>query len=481
MGEGQAAMQVTPILLAGGSGTRLWPLSRKSHPKQFVPLAGSESLFQAAARRVSGSGYARPLVLTSDPHRFLVTGQLGTAGILPAAVLIEPEAKNTAPAVLAAALAARAVDPDAVLLVLPTDQVLPGQDAFHAALQTGLPAAAAGRIVLFGVAPNRPETGYGWLELADDNGDGSGPLPLRRFVEKPDRARAEAMLAAGGHLWNAGIVMARAKTLIAAFARHAPGLVPPAEAAFDAAEPDLGFLRLAPGPWAGAESISLDYAVLEKESGLLAVPLSGGWSDLGGWDAVWRAADRDASGTAIAGPATAIDCTDTLLRSDVPGLALVGLGLTRVAAVATRDAVLVADLDRAQDVREAVVALKAAGRYQAEATARAERPWGWRETLAEDGPGTGGMRINRLHLYPGAGIALQRHKERAEHWVVLAGHARLTRDGRAQDIGPAAAVSAAPGEWHRLENPGPDALEVIEIQVGGALDEGDVERPGNGS
>ncbi|MBC7140118.1 MAG: mannose-1-phosphate guanylyltransferase, partial [Defluviimonas sp.] len=281
-------MAITPVLLCGGSGTRLWPSSRKSFPKQFVKLIGEETLFAAAASRLSGPGYAAPVVVTGSDFRFIVTEQLAEAGIDPGAILLEPEARNTAPAVLAAALHLAALDPEAVMLVAPSDHVIPDAALFRRAVAAGLAAVAEGRMVTFGIAPGRAETGYGYLELAGPP-DGSGAaMPLTRFVEKPDAAQAGQMVGAGNYLWNAGIFLFAARDVIAAFRRHASGLVAPVEAAVAAAKPDLGFLRLDPAAWAGAEDISIDYAVMEKAANLAVVPFSGAWSDLGGWDAVWR-------------------------------------------------------------------------------------------------------------------------------------------------------------------------------------------------
>jgi mannose-1-phosphate guanylyltransferase/mannose-6-phosphate isomerase len=352
--------QIIPILLCGGSGTRLWPLSRRSYPKQFSPLIGDESLFQASVRRVWGTGFARPVVVTGSDFRFIVTQQMAEIGADPAAVLLEPAARNTAPAVLAALLHVAASDPTATVLITPSDHVVRDVTAFHAALAVAADAAAQGRIVTFGIRPDRPETGYGYLELSGDVATGAA-APLKRFVEKPDRPSAEAMLADGRYLWNAGIFVARVDTLLAAFEEHAPGLMAPVRAAVEGARPDLGFLRLAEGPWGTAEDISIDYAVMERAADLSVVPFDGGWSDLGGWETVWREMGPDERGVATSGAVHAIDCKDTLLRAEGEGQVLIGLGLENMIAVAMPDAVLVAPMERAQDLRLAVAALKAAG------------------------------------------------------------------------------------------------------------------------
>ncbi len=465
-------MQITPVLLCGGSGTRLWPLSRKSYPKQFAPLTGGATLFQASARRLAGPGFAPPLVVTGAEFRFIVTEQLAAAGVDPGAILIEPEGRNTAPAVLAAAVHAAAADPEAILLVAPSDHVIPDAAAFRAAVQAGLPAVAAGRLVTFGIAPDRPETGYGWLELAAAP-DGTGaPVPLTRFVEKPDAARAAAMLAAGTYLWNAGIFLFRAADILAAFRAHAPGLIAPVTAAVEGAKADLGFLRLAAGPWGQAEAISIDYAVMERAGNLSVVPYAGAWSDLGGWDAVWREAGPDAAGVVAAGHATAIDCADTLLRSEAEGLELVGLGLSGIVAVAMPDAVLVAAKDRAQDVKLAVAALKARGARQAEVFPRDHRPWGWFESLAV-GPR---FQVKRIVVHPGAALSLQSHHHRSEHWIVVQGTARVTVDGEVRLVTENQSVYIPLGAVHRMENPGKVEMVLIEVQTGSYLGEDDIIR-----
>jgi mannose-1-phosphate guanylyltransferase / mannose-6-phosphate isomerase len=460
---------ITPILLCGGSGTRLWPLSRKSYPKQFAPLTGDETLFQASARRLSGDGFAPPVVVTGSDFRFIVTDQLAGAGIDPGAILIEPEGRNTAPAVLAAALWLHRADPDAVLLVAPSDHVVPDGAAFRAAVMAGLPAARAGRIVTFGITPDRAETGYGYLELSAPPDGTGGPVALTRFVEKPDEARATAMIAAGNFLWNAGIFLFSARAIIAAFDSHAPGMVGPVTAALDQGRADLGFLRLAAGPWAQADSLSIDYAVMEKARNLSVVPFSAGWSDLGGWDAVWR---EGGGGVVTHGAATAIGCTDTLLRSDDPRTELVGIGLTDIIAVALPDAVLVAHMSQAQEVKQAVAALKAKSAPQAEGFPKDHRPWGWYESLVVGDR----FQVKRIHVHPGAALSLQSHHHRAEHWIVVQGTAKVTVDGTVQLLSENQSVYIPLGAVHRMENPGKVEMILIEVQTGSYLGEDDIIR-----
>ena len=464
---------ITPILLCGGSGTRLWPLSRKSYPKQFVPLVGETTLFQASAERLSGPGFAAPLVLTNSDFRFIVTEQLAGAGIDPGAILIEPEGRNTAPAVLAAALWLEQRDPEGLMLVAPSDHVVPDAPAFRAAVEAGAAAAAAGRLVTFGIKPTHAETGYGYLELAEDPGAFEAkPLTLKRFVEKPDAARAEEMVAAGTYLWNAGIFLFSVKAILAAFRAHAPELVAPVQAAVAQGKPDLGFLRLDPEAWSGAADISIDYAVMEKADNLSVVPFAAGWSDLGGWDAVWREAGPDEKGVATSGEATAIDCTNTLLRSESDRLEVVGIGLDNVIAVAMNDAVLVASKDRAQDVKKAVDALKAKGAAQATHFPKDHRPWGWFESLVIGGR----FQVKRIMVHPGAALSLQSHHHRSEHWIVVQGTAKVTVDAEVKLVTENQSVYIPLGAVHRMENPGKVPMVLIEVQTGAYLGEDDIIR-----
>jgi len=464
---------ITPILLCGGSGTRLWPLSRKSYPKQFVPLIGDKTLFQASAERLSGEGFAAPLVLTNSDFRFIVTEQLAEAGIDPGAVLIEPEGRNTAPAVLAAALWLEKSDPDGLMLVAPSDHVVPDAPAFRAAVAAGVPAAEAGQLVTFGIKPTHAETGYGYLELAEDPGDFTArPLTLSRFVEKPDAAKAEEMLASGQYLWNAGIFLFSVRAILAAFRAHAPGLIAPVAAAVEKGRPDLGFFRLDPGAWAGAEDISIDYAVMERADNLSVVPFADGWSDLGGWDAVWREAGPDEAGVVTTGPATAIDCENTLLRSEDATLEVVGIGLKNIITVAMPDAVLVADATRAQDVKQAVAALKAKAAKQATHFPKDHRPWGWFETLVLGDR----FQVKRIHVHPGAALSLQSHHHRSEHWIVVEGTAKVTVDDAVTLVTENQSVYIPLGATHRMENPGKLPMVLIEVQTGAYLGEDDIIR-----
>ncbi|HKT77598.1 MAG TPA: mannose-1-phosphate guanylyltransferase/mannose-6-phosphate isomerase [Sphingobium sp.] len=467
---------VTPVILAGGSGTRLWPLSRKSYPKQFVPLLGEGTLFRSAAARLTGVGegfaFSPPVILTNSTFRFIVAEQLAQEGLDPEAILIEPAVRNTAPAILAAALYLVARRPDAMMLVAPSDHVVPDADAFRAAVDKGVGAALAGDLVTFGIKPTRPETGYGYLQLVARPDEDGRPVKLARFVEKPDAERAAAMLATGDHLWNAGIFLFAAKDLIAAFETHAPQVLTAVKAAVDQAEGDLGFCRLAAQPWEACSDISIDYAIMERASNLSVVPYAGDWSDLGGWDAVWSHLQPDAQGVAVSGAATAIDCRDTLLRSDSEGLELVGLGLDNVIAIAMNDAVLIADKSRSQDVRLAVDALKRKGAPQAENFPKDHRPWGWFESLLVGGR----FHVKRITVLPGASLSLQSHFHRSEHWIVVEGTAKVTVDEEIRLLSENQSVYIPVGTKHRMENPGRIPLVFIEVQTGSYVGEDDIVR-----
>jgi len=463
---------ITPVILCGGSGTRLWPLSRKSYPKQFVDLIGDETLFQQSAKRFSSDAFDAPVVITGSDFRFIVTEQLQAIGIDPGAILIEPEGKNTAPAVLAAALHIAKTNPDAVMLVAPSDHVIPDGEAFRDAVTRALDAVNQGKLVTFGITPTRAETGYGYLSLASSP-DGSGvAIDLDAFVEKPGAATAQKMLDAGSYLWNAGIFLFRASDIIDAFKQHAAGLMDGTTRAVDGAQSDLGFLRLAPDAWASLPSDSIDYAVMEKASNLAVVPFDAKWSDLGGWDAVWDEMGPDANGMVVNGNASAIDCKDSLLRSESEGLELVGIGLDNIVAVAMNDAVLIADKSRGQDVKEAVSALKKKNASQATHFPKDHRPWGWFESLVIGGR----FQVKRIHVHPGAALSLQSHVHRSEHWIVVEGTAKVTIDEEEKLVTENESVYIPVGAVHRMENPGKLPMVLIEVQTGSYVGEDDIIR-----
>ena len=465
--------RIIPILLAGGSGTRLWPLSRKSYPKQFSELLSEETLFQKSAKRLVSSRimqFDAPITITNSDFRFIVIEQLQDVGIDPGAVLIEPEGRNTAPAVLAAAIYASKIDPDATMLIAPSDHIIPNTLDFHAAISEGLSETKNGRIVTFGITPTRPETGYGYLELS--NVSSGSTTQLKRFIEKPNIETAKTMLDTGKFLWNAGIFLFCVRDMIAAFETHAPKMVDTVRAAVEQGETDLGFFRLAAEPWVKSEKISLDYAIMEKIESLSVVAYSAGWNDLGGWDAVWLEQGPNAEGVVANANTTSIDCKNVLLRSENDSQHLVGLGLENVIAIAMPDAVLVANKDRAQDIQLAVSALKAQGVDQAETFPKDHRPWGWFESLVKGDS----FQVKRIYVLAGASLSLQSHRHRSEHWVVVQGTAKVTVDDTVKILTEGQSAYIPLGAVHRLENPGSEPMVLIEVQTGSYLGEDDITR-----
>ncbi|NJM84468.1 MAG: mannose-1-phosphate guanylyltransferase/mannose-6-phosphate isomerase [Tabrizicola sp.] len=461
---------ITPVILCGGSGTRLWPVSRQSYPKQFAPILGDESLFQMAAARFQTAEFAAPMVVTAQDFRFIVTDQLAAAGLAAKSIVIEPEARNTAPAAAAAALILAASDPRALMLIVPSDHLIEDMDLFRAAVDRGAVAARDGRIVTFGIRPDRAETGFGWLRPGVMTHP--GVEALNGFVEKPDAAQAESLLADPRCLWNSGIFLARADVLLQAFATHAPDLLATVEASVAGGTADLGFFRLQADAWAGADCISIDYAVMEKARDLAVVRYDGRWSDLGSWAAIWQETPRDEHDTAVQGRATSMGCEGSLLRSDHEGVELIGIGLKNIVAVATRDAVMVADLTQSQSVKLAVDMLKRRGAAQATTFSRDHRPWGWFESLA-----TGDrFQVKRIHVQPGQALSLQSHMHRAEHWIVVQGTARVTVGEEVRLISENQSIYVPLGAKHRLENPGRLPMVLIEVQTGGYLGEDDIIR-----
>ncbi len=418
--------------------------------------------------RFSGEGFTAPMIMTGEDFRFMAVEQTAQIGLTDAQVVVEPVARDTAPAILAAALMLEKT-PDDLMLVAPSDHVIKDQPAFLSAIEAGVPAATEGALVTFGVTPDRPETGYGYLQLA---GTPDGATTVMKFTEKPDLDTAKAMLEAGHFLWNGGLFMGRVKDIVVAFETHAPDLIGPVRAAVEGATEDLDFRRLRTDDFAKSRAISVDYAIMEKADWVVAVPLDCGWSDLGAWDAIWEVSDRDAQGNAISGDVTAVDCEGSYLRSEEDAMTLVGLGLKDVVAVAMRDAVLVADKSRAQDVKGVVDTLKAAGKAQAEHYPRFHRPWGWYETLCLDTR----FQVKRIMVKPGGVLSLQSHRHRSEHWIVVAGTAEVTIGEDVQLVTENQGVYIPLGAKHRMANPGKVPMYLIEVQTGAYLGEDDIIR-----
>lgn len=464
-----ASTSVVPVIMCGGSGTRLWPLSRKSYPKQFGALFDGGSLFERTLSRLAGQGFADPVLMTNEEFRFIVAEQLLAAGVEAGRIVIEPAARNTGPAICAAALVAGQQDPDAVLLVLPSDHLIADEAAFHAAAQKAIAAAADGHLVTFGVTPNRPETGYGYVELEAPPSDQA--QPFLRFVEKPDETRAREMLATGRYLWNSGMFAFSARAVLDAFETHAPEIAAASRDAVARARKDLDFLRLEAAAYGRNPDISVDFALMERVQGMI-VPVDCGWNDLGSWQTVWQETATEDAGVAAGEGTVAIDCANTLLRAEHPDMRVVGIGLENTIAVAMRDAVLVADMARAQDVRLAVEALKDAGDAQATDFPRVHRPWGWYETLALGSR----FQVKQIMVNPGGQLSLQSHMHRSEHWVVVEGSAEVTVGEETRLLTENESIYVPLGAVHRLVNPGKVDLHLIEVQSGAYLGEDDIVR-----
>lgn len=468
---------LVPVILSGGAGTRLWPLSRKGYPKQFLPLLGDETMLQATVRRMQGvGGVASPVVVCNEVHRFLVAEQLLEAGISDASILLEPAARNTAPAVALAALRAmeHAGGTAPLLLVLPADHAVADSAAFRRAVQEGAEAAAAGRLVTFGVVPTSPETGFGYIRFAAGSNDDPGPVqPVAEFVEKPDQQTAEAYLNSGEYLWNSGMFLFRADRYLEELDRWAPAIMAACRSAMDAAVADCDFVRPGPQAFADCPADSIDYAVMERTGAASVVPLDAGWSDIGSWSALQEVEEPDARGNVVVGDVVLEDTCNSYLRAE--GRLIAAVGVADHVVVETPDAVLVAHRDRVQDVKKAVESLQQAGREEAVFHKRVHRPWGWYEGLARGER----FQVKRIMVRPGAALSRQLHHHRAEHWVVVKGTARVLSDSEEILLGEDQSTYIPIGSEHRLENPGLIPLEVIEVQTGSYLGEDDIIRLGD--
>ncbi len=455
-----------PVILSGGSGTRLWPLSRDAFPKQFLALVGHDSMLQATWHRVAPLASGAPIVVAGETHRFMVAEQLREAGCADATILLEPLARNTAPAIATAALEAARDGADPLLLVLPSDHVIADADAFRAAVRAASAAAEAGALVTFGIVPTGPETGYGYIKAVA----GEGVRAVERFVEKPDAATAAAYVASGDYAWNSGMFLFRASAYLAELERHQPAMLAACREALARARRDVDFVRLDATTFAASPSDSIDYAVMEKTAHAAVLAIDVGWNDVGSWAALWQVAEQDGDGNAHHGDVLARDCRDTLAWGDGRLLAL--LGLRDVVVVDTADAVLVAHKDHVQDVKAIVAELKRRGRGETSLHRKVYRPWGHYDSVDVGDR----FQVKRITVKPGAALSLQMHHHRAEHWIVVSGTARVTRGDEVILLGENQSTYIPLGVKHRLENPGVVPLELVEVQSGSYLGEDDIVR-----
>ena len=467
---------IYPVILCGGSGTRLWPLSRQSMPKQFLNLIGENSLFQQAAKRLSGSQFARPLVITSHDYRFIVAQQLADIGMQPSGVVLEPSAKNTAPAILAAAEFLNQQDSDALFLVMPSDHYIPDHQALSDLVLTAKSSAEAGDIVTFGIQPDRPETGYGYIKRGEALSDAGG-YGVSAFYEKPDEIGAQAMLASGAYLWNSGLFLARCKSLLKHAETFVPDMLASVKKSVSESTTDLDFLRLNEQAWQAVEAESIDYAIMEKVDNLTVFPFLGRWSDLGDWKALRRdlsseEASIDSAGNLLVGSAHQIDSESCLIWSDDDEQVVTGVGLKNTIVVAMKDAVLVIDAAQTQSVNQVVDLLSRQNQSQAHEQARQFRPWGWFETLVS----SDAYQVRRVHLYPNTRMSLQKHQKRSEKWIVTSGVAEVRIDDKLLRLIQNQSVDIPMQAAHQLANKEDTPLTLIEVRTGNYLGDDDVER-----
>jgi mannose-1-phosphate guanylyltransferase/mannose-6-phosphate isomerase len=465
-----AEQRIVPVILSGGSGIRLWPVSRESFPKQLWPLISDRTLLQETAQRARGDGFAAPIVVCNQEHRFLIAEQLRTVGIEDARIVLEPVGRNSAPAIAAAALLVAEEDPDAVLWMMAADASIANTAALHDSLRSAAAAARAGHVVTFGMRPTAAETGYGYIERGAGLDDAPGAYKVAQFVEKPGAAAAARLAADGRHLWNSGMFVFTARTLLDELDAHAPDVTHAVRLAVAGRQSDLDFIRLGVEAFAAGPSISLDYAVAERTSRAAVVPADLGWSDVGSWGALWELGGKDADGNVAVGDVLLEAARNCYVRSD--GMLAAVVGLDDAVVVVTEDAVLAMHRDHAQDVKKVVDRLKAAGRHEAVAHNRVYRPWGFFESLIQGER----FQVKRLMVSPGCKLSLQKHFHRAEHWVVVNGSALVTRDDETLLVRENESVYLPLGCRHRLENPGRIPLTLIEVQSGAYLGEDDIVR-----
>ena len=470
---------IQPVILSGGSGTRLWPLSRRQHPKQLLALVGARTMLQSTVLRLKDivfkGGVNAPVIICNDEHRFVVAQQLRDIGEHAARIVLEPVGRNTAPAATLAALSVFSEESDPLLLVMPADHVIERPHVFHEAILKGCKRAVAGEMVTFGITPSHVETGYGYLKTGNPRGNGA--LALESFVEKPDHATAASYLRSGQYLWNSGMFLMKASTWLAALRCYQPEMLHACQDAISRGRQDLDFLRIDREAFHQCPSDSIDYAVMEKlsdhnASGIpgTVIPLDAGWSDVGAWDAIWELSPKDESRNAVRGDVSMVDAVDNLVIADHRLVACVGIN--DLIVVETADAVLVARKDRTQHIKDLVAELGADGRSQVDAHRKVYRPWGYYDSVDAGER----FQVKRIVVNPGASLSLQKHYHRAEHWVVVKGQARVTRGDEVLLLSEDQSTYIPLGAVHRLENPGVVPLELIEVQSGAYLGEDDIVR-----
>ncbi len=461
---------IIPVILAGGSGSRLWPLSRKHYPKQLLKLFGDSTMLQQTLLRLNGvSDLGEPIVVCNEEHRFMVAEQLHEIGQTRASILLEPVARNTAPALALAAVKARSLVDNPILLVLAADHMIQDIESFHRSIDQAVRAAKTDQLVTFGVQPTRPETGYGYIKARAESPSAESH-PVEEFAEKPDLATAERYLAEGGYYWNSGMFVFRAQSFLEELQRYSPGVLDSAQLAFERATVDLDFVRIDRDAFAEAPDISIDYAVMEKSQRVVCVPFTAGWSDVGCWQSYWELSEKDANGNSFVGDSIDIDSTDTLVFSHDKLVATIGVNNLMV--INTPDAVLVADKGSAQQVKKVIAEIERQNRTEHLQHREVYRPWGCYDSVDE---GTR-YQVKRITVKPGASLSRQMHYHRAEHWVVVKGTAKVELDDQVRLLSENESTFIPVGTRHRLSNPGKIPLEIIEVQSGPYLGEDDIQR-----